>query len=250
MKKIISCFVLLLIFISCEKPSDCVESTGEIITKDVPVDPFTRIEVLKGIEVIVTQGPEYKVQIQTGENLMDNIEVIQTGTVVSFKDNTTCNWVREFGQTKIFVTAPDLQEIYSKTERNISSNGTLTFPTLRLFALDRDGDGREGAGTGDFYINVNNTNLVIENNNVSRYFISGQTVNAIFNLYAGDGRIEAQNLTAQNVNVYHRGSNDIIVRPIKNLYGRLYSTGNLISKGHPINNPDVIATYQGQLIFD
>ncbi|MES2748183.1 MAG: head GIN domain-containing protein [Bacteroidota bacterium] len=256
MKKYIVAIGLFLVFISCEKPSDCVESTGDIITRDFQIDMPTvadsikRIYVQRGIELIVTEGPIFKVTVETGENLMDNIEVKREGTVLSLKDNTTCNWVREFGQTKVYITTPKLEEIYSKSERNISSNGVLTFPILRLFALDSDGDGIEGAGTGDFFITINNGQLVILNNNVSRYYISGQTGEALLDIYAGDGRIEAQNLTAQHVNVYHRGSNDIIVKPIQTLTGNLYSTGNLISKGHPINNPQVTAHYQGQLIFE
>ena len=91
MKKHIALFSLVLVFICCEKPSDCVESTGKIITKEVEVTAFNRIEVLQGIELIITQGPEYKVQIQTGENLMENIEVIQNGNILLLKDNATCN---------------------------------------------------------------------------------------------------------------------------------------------------------------
>lgn len=243
------CFASSLVLVSCEKPSDCVESTGAIITKEVEVSSFNRIEVLQGIEMIITQGPEYKVQIKTGENLMDNIEVIQNGNVLSLKDNTTCNWVREFGQTKIYVTAPNLEEIYSKTERNISSNGVLTYPVLRLFALDDEGDGREGAGTGDFFIAINNYQLVVQNNNVSRYFISGQTNEAIIDFYAGDGRIEAPNLTVQTVKVFHRGSNDMILKPMQSIIGRMVSTGNIILK----NNPPIVNVeqlYQGHVIYN
>ncbi len=243
------CFASSLMLVSCEKPSDCIESTGEIITKDIAVTPFARIEVLQGIELIIAQGPEYKVQIQTGENLMENIEVIQNGTVISLKDNTTCNWVREFGQTKVYVTAPNLEEIYSKTERNISSNGVLTYPTLRLFALDSDGDGREGSGTGDFFITVNNHQLVIQNNNVSRYYISGQTNDAIIDFYAGDGRVEAPNLTIQTVKVFHRGSNDMILKPMQSIIGKMVSTGDIILKNHP-PVVDVEQLYQGQIIYN
>jgi len=71
---------------------------------------------------------------------------------------------------------------------------------------------------------------VIENNNVSRYFITGNTVEALLNLYAGDGRIDAQNLTAQTIKVYHRGSNDMIVRPIQSITGKMLSTGDIILK--------------------
>lgn len=250
MKKILLVLSLVLLF-SCEKPGDCVESLGDSVTKEIPVsaEGFTRVEIHKGIELIVTQGPEYKVVIETGENIIDDIEVTQSGNILSCKNNNTCNWVREYGVTKVHVTAPNLTDLYSKSERNISSVGVLTYPVLRLFSLDADGDGLEGAGTGDFLINVNNNQLVIQSNNVSRFYISGTTTQGLFEFYAGDSRIEAQNLTAQDIIVFHRGSNDMIVKPINSITGKMVSTGNIVLK----NNPplvDVQQLYQGQVIYN
>ena len=249
MRKIIILLSFLLVFISCEKPSECYESTGDMVTRTIPVNPFTRIKVYRGIAVVITEGPEYKVEIKSGSNLIDNVSVTQDDNQLVFTDNTTCNWLREYGQTTVYVTTPNLEEIYSKTERNISSNGVLTFPTLRIFALDKDADGEEGAGTGDFYLTLNNSQLVIENNNVSRYFISGSTNEANLNLYAGDGRIDASNLTAQTIKVYHRGSNDMIVRPMQSITGKMVSTGDILLK----NNPPIVEVqqlYQGHVIYN
>ncbi|WP_396167285.1 head GIN domain-containing protein [Flavobacterium sp.] len=249
MRKIIILLSFLLVFISCEKPSECYESTGDMVTRTIPVNPFTRIKVYRGIAVVITEGPEYKVEIKSGSNLIDNVSVTQNDNQLVFTDNTTCNWLREYGQTTVYVTTPNLEEIYSKTERNISSNGTLTYPTLRIFALDKDADGEEGAGTGDFYLTLNNSQLVVENNNVSRYFISGTTNEANLNLYAGDGRIDASNLTSQTIKVYHRGSNDMIVRPMQSITGKMVSTGDILLK----NNPPIVEVqqlYQGHVIYN
>ncbi len=249
MRKIFILLSFLLVFISCEKPSECYESTGDIVTRTIPVNPFTRIKVYRGIAVVITQGLEYKVEIKSGSNLINNVSVTQNDNQLVFADNTTCNWLREYGQTTIYITTPNLEEIYSKTERNISSNGVLTYPAIRIYALDKDADGEEGAGTGDFYIAVNNNQVVVENNNVSRYFISGTTNEANLNLYAGDGRIDASNLTAQTIKVYHRGSNDMLVRPIQSITGKMVSTGDIILK----NNPpivDVQQLYQGHVIYN
>jgi hypothetical protein len=243
-------FILFWVLNSCEKPSDCVESSGEFITKEIQVQSFKNIKVYKGIEVIITQGNETKVEILAGENFIDNVEVVQNGDQLIFRDQTSCNWVREYGQTKIYITTPTLENVYSKTDRNISSNGVLTFPTLRLISLDKDADGENGAGTGDFFVNVNNSQLVVQSNNVSRFYLSGQTNQALLSFYFGDGRIEAQNLIANEVKVFHRGSNDMIVFPVENLTGDLYSTGNLISKNQPTNPNTVVRHYQGQLIFE
>lgn len=249
MKKVVLFIVCVLIFSSCEKPSDCVESSGETIIKDIPVLPFKKIKVYRGIQVVITQGSEYKVQIEAGKNFIDNVEVIQNGDQLIFKDEASCNWVRAYGLTKIHVTTPTLEEIYSKTDRDISSIGVLTFPDLNILSLDKDADGEKGAGTGDFHMEVNNNTLTIANNNVSRYYLSGQTNNANFNFYFGDGRIEAQNLIAQNVKVYHRGSNDMIVNPIQSVTGTLNSTGNLVLKNVPPIVTPLDVLFTGHVVY-
>ena len=248
MKKFSLLIVLFWIFNACEKPSDCVESTGAIITKDVAVLPFKKIKVYRGIEVVITEDAEYKVQIEAGENFIGNVEVTQNGDQLIFKDDASCNWVRSYGRIRILVTTPTLEEDYSKTDRNISSNGVLTFPSISFISMDKDGDGEAGAGTGDFILNIDNQVLYIANNNVSRFYLTGETDNATFNFYFGDGRIEAQNLTAQNISVFHRGSNDMIVRPIQSITGVLNSTGNLVLKNVP-PVVDVQELYQGNVIY-
>jgi hypothetical protein len=248
MKKISLLLVVVMLLLACEKPSDCVESSGALVTKEVAVQPFKKIKVYRGIEVVITQGAEYKVEIVAGENFINNVQVIQNGDRLIFKDESSCNWVRAYGMTKILVTTPTLEEVYSKTDRNISSNGVLTFPYISFISMDKDGDGESGAGTGDFIIAVNNDYLNIANNNVSRFYLSGQTNTAEFNFYFGDGRIEAENLTAQNVKVYHRGSNDMIVRPIQSITGVMNSTGNIVLKNVP-PLVDVEALYQGRVVY-
>jgi hypothetical protein len=245
MKKIILLVGLIFISISCSKPGECIESTGSIITKEFIVSDFDKIIVYQGISLVITEGLVYKVEVQTGENLMPNIQVSVVDGLLKLKDNTTCNWVRDYGNTVIYVTAPNITELHSKTERTIASNGVLTYPILRLISMDLS----DGAGTGDFNIQVNNSQTVIENNNVSRYYISGQTNNLSVNFYDGNGRFTGDNLNARKIVVFHRGSNDMIVKPIESITGKMVSTGNVILK----NNPpivDVQQLYHGRVIYN
>ena len=194
--------------------------------------------------MVITEGPTYKVEVKTGENLIDNIAVKVENGLLSIKDNTTCNWVREYGVTTVYVTAPNITEIHSKTEQDIVSNGVLTFPVLRLFSIDLT----DGAGTNDFKIQVDNNELVIGNNNVSRYYISGKTDNLFVGFYGGNGRFEGAGLAVKSINIYHRGYNDIIVNPIEKIEGEIVSTGNLILK----NTPPLISvkeSFRGRIIY-
>ena len=71
----------------------------------------------------------------------------------------------------------------------------------------------------------------------------------MINFYFGDGRFEGQNLNAQNIKAYHRGTNDLIVKPIESITGKIVSIGDIILK----NNPpivDVQELYQGHVIYN
>jgi len=241
--------IFLLLFFSCEKPGDCFESTGNIIKKDVAISSFTKLEVHRGIAVEITQGTNYGLQIEAGENQIGNINITQNGNTLKLEDNTSCSWLREYGSVKIYVTAPNIEEIYSKTDRNISSNGVLNYPNLWLKAFDKEGDNQDEAGTGDFILNLNCNQFNIDSNTLPRFIISGNVTNATFNIWANDCRIEAQDLTIQNFAFYHRGSNDMIVKPMVSITGTLVSSGNVICKNHP-PTVNVQVNYTGRLIFD
>jgi len=245
LKKIIFLTGFLFFVLGCSKPSECIETTGAIITRDFSVNAFNKIIVYPGISLVITQGPVASVLVQTGENLIANIEVKVENGLLSIKDNTSCNWVRDYGITTVLVTSPNLTEITSKTEKNITSNGVLTYPILSLISTDLS----DGAGTGDFYLNINNSQLVIENNNVSRYFILGSTNSLKVNFYEGNGCFIGDNLSAKEVEIFHRGTNDIVVKPLEKITGKLYSTGNLILKNTP-PIVDVQQYYQGRVIYN
>jgi hypothetical protein len=237
-------FGFFLLF-SCSSPIECVEASGAATSKEVAVPVFNKIIVYRGISLVISQGDIQKVEVQTGDNLIDNIEVKVVDGLLSIKDNTSCNWVRDYGNTKVFVTAPNLIEIHSKTEKTITSNTFLTYPILRLFSMDLS----DGAGTGDFNLKLNNFQTVIENNNVSRFYISGQTNELVLNFYEGNGRFSGENFLSNSVQVFHRGMNDLTVHPIEKISGKMVSTGNLIL----INKPpivDVQQLYIGQIIYN
>ena len=247
MKKIIFFVCLMLGFSNCEKPGDCVKSTGSIVSKQFDGLTFNKIIVNKGISLEITQGDVYKVEVRTGENLINDIQVTVVGDMLVLEDMTSCNWVRDYGQTIVYVTAPNLTDIYCKTEKEIKSNGVLRYQSLHVVSGD-SADGYNGAGMGDIALQLHNESVTIECNNVSRFFLSGTTTNLSVNFYEGGGIFYGENMIAEKVHVFHRGSNDMFVHPINEINGDIYNIGNVYSLNHPpIVN--VIEHYQGRLIF-
>lgn len=252
MKKIIGVLTVFLLFISCEKPSDCFEKTGNSVSRVYEVteaNEFNKIYVEKGVSLIIKEGTEFKIEVFTGENLLDNISVEfnPADHTLRLKDNSSCNWTRSYGQIKFYVTTPHLEslDIVSTTEQDIDSDGILTHGILRLISMDLG----PGAGTNDFHIQVENGQTVVENNNVSRFYLSGHTNQALLNLYDGNGRIQAENLIAQEVVLFHRGSNDMVVYPVQKIKGKMVSTGNVVLKNIPLLPVEVEQLYHGRVIY-
>ncbi|MDO1502551.1 head GIN domain-containing protein [Winogradskyella maritima] len=248
MKKL--CVIILILgFWSCdtENAPDCIQTAGSIIQQDFTVDSFDKILINREIELVISEGPNYEVTVETGENLLNDISVEVLDGRLVLTDNNTCNYVRDFGITKVYVTTPTLTEIRCSTQYDISSDGVLTFPTLRL--ISENFNEPDSFPIGDFKLNIQADNLRIGSNNLSFYYLEGQVENLVVNFFSGNGRFEGENLIAQNISIFHRGSNDMILNPQQSLTGSIRSTGNVISKNQP-PTVEVEEVFTGRLIFE
>ena len=247
MKQLI--YILSVIFLfgcDSENAPDCFQNSGDIVQQEIVVDEFTKITVYKNIELFIQQGLTQKVVLETGENLANDVEVyVENGRLI-LKDNNVCNLTRDYGITKIYVTTPNVTEVRNSSNLDVHSIGVLNFPDLKLTSEDDSGD---YYNVGLFNMEVNCTNLFVVINNITTNIISGTTENLRVNHASGNGRFEGRYLIAQNVIVYHRGTNDIIVNPQLSLTASLVSTGDVIA----VNTPPTVTIseqFDGRVIFE
>ncbi|MDU8885787.1 head GIN domain-containing protein [Yeosuana sp. MJ-SS3] len=248
MKKIVYITSFILLFTcNSEDAGDCFQTSGNLIQQEVTIEAFEKILVNRDIKLVVKQDVNYKVVIETGKNLMNDVKIKVINDQLILNDDNTCNYVRDYGITTIYVSAPNVTEIRSSTQYDIVSEGVLNYSSLRL--LSEDFNVPDTFTIGDFRLEINSANLNITANGLSSFYISGTVENANIGFYAGSGRFEGRNLLAQNVEVYHRGSNTMIVNPQLSLTGQLLGTGDLISVNQP-SIVDVEVVYTGNLIFE
>ena len=237
----------LILVTSCGISEDCFKGNGNQITQTFPFENFTKIKVYDGVGLVVKEGPIYEVKVVTSDNIIDDLDVKLNDDMLVVKDNSTCNIARDYGQTTVYVTAPNLTEIHSKTDQEIRSDGVLNYSDLKLISIDIS----DGAGTGDFRLELNTTNLYVESNNVSNFYLSGQSQNLHVFFSWGNGIFYGENLFVNNeLTLFQRGSNDMILFPVNLLSGNIYGTGNVIIKNNPVQPPNVIRHYIGRLIND
>lgn len=241
--------VIAALFFACdsENANDCFQKTGAIIQQEMVVESFDKILVNRDIELILKEGLEQKVVVETGENLLNDVEVSVFDGRITLTDNNTCNYVRDYGITKIYITSPNITEIRSSTQYDIRSEGILTYPSITI--LSEDFNVPDTFTVGDFILEINANNFRVSFNGLSSCFISGAVNDLNVAFFAGDGRFEGRDLVAQNVSVLNRGSNDMIVNPQEEIKGTISSTGNVIA----VTTPPIVEVeelYKGRLIFE
>ena len=231
---------------SCGISEDCFKGNGNQVIQLFPLENFTKIKVYDGVELVIKEGTNYEVKVITSDNILDNLEVKLEGNMLVVKDNSTCNIARDYGLTTVYVTAPNITEIHSKTDQDIRSDGVLNYSDLKLISIDLS----DGAGTGDFRLSLNTINLYVESNNVSNFYLTGQSQNLHVFFSWGNGIFYGENLIVNIITIYHRGSNNIFLFPINSIEGNIYATGNVVLKNNPIVSPNVIQHFTGRLILD
>lgn len=241
--------VFLFFFLSCdsENAPDCLQDAGDIVRSEVSLPAFTKITVNEKVGLVLKQGDTQKVEIETGEFLLDEItaEVVD-GRLVLNNDNG-CNLFRDYALTTVYVTALSITEIRSNTGLAIKSDGVLGYSNLSLFS-ESFSDPEAETTDGEFDLELNTTALSITTNGIAYFQLKGTTNSISINVAAGDSRIEAENLVANSVQLNHRGTNDIQVNPQESISGTIRGTGDVISYNRP-DTVDVGELYTGKLIF-
>jgi hypothetical protein len=248
MKKLVYILIpFLMLACNSEHANDCFQTSGAIIQQEIMLPSFTKILVNRDIELIIKEGIEQKVVIETGTNLLSDVTAVIDEDKLVLTDNNTCNYFRDYNITKVYVTSPNITEIRSSTQYDVRSDGVLTYPTLTIFSEDYSAP--DSFTIGNFHLQLDNNTFNIVFNNLSNCYVSGATNNLNITFASGTSRFEGRNLLAQHVSLWNRSSNDMIINPQQSVSGRISGTGNVIS----VNQPPIVNVeqlYKGRLIFN
>jgi hypothetical protein len=248
MKRILIYFGwLLLLGCDFEDAPDCLQAAGHLETQTVSVPAFSKIIVEEHITLVLSEGDDQQVTIETGGNLIDDISVRVENETLILVDSNNCNLVRDYGITVAYVTTPQLTEIRNSSSFDVRGEGVLTFPQLRLVSNSTVGPSEVRKG-GDFYLDIKCERLVVEANGQSVFYIAGTTEEAILSFTDEFPRFEGANLKIGALSVFQRSANKMIVHPIEEIVGEIRGTGDVVS----IHRPPRVAVeefFTGRLVF-
>ena len=241
--------LMAILFFGCNSESapDCLQNSGELVRKEVFVADFSKITVFEKVGLVLKQGDEQKVEIETGEFLFKEVSASVEGDRLILRNDNGCNLFREYGLTTVYVTSPDIIEIRSSTGLTIKSDGVLSYPFLELFS-ESFLEPESLTTDGEFDLELDSRSVSVVVNGITYFKFRGASENLSLIVASGDSRIEAEELLVDNVFLNHRGSNDMFVNPQESIRGVIRGNGDVIIS----NRPEIIEIeelYKGKLIF-
>ena len=238
----------LLLFFSCndKDANNCFQKAGKIIKEEFVLTDFEKIIVYNGIELYIEQSDDEKIIVETGENLMPDIILKIKNNQLEIIDNNTCNFVRDYNITKVYLYKKNITQIRNSSAAAVNSIGVLNYPNLDLISENHQSS---YLNSGDFNLMINTDNLSLIANGPSNHSISGTTNNLRINLAGSNPRFNGKNLTVENAYLFARSTNDILLKINNEVSGNLYSTGDVILYQKP-NIMSLNIYYTGKVIHN
>ncbi len=241
---------LMFLMFSCDSENswDCVQAAGDSVSKEYFVSDFLKIRIEDDVTLYLKQGEVQKVKVETGENLLDDISVTIEENTLVVKDHNNCNLVRDYGITKVFVTAPNITEIRNSSAYDVIGDGILNFPELTLVSNTTAGP-ETIRKSGDFYLNIICDEFRVSANGQSVFYISGTTQKATLSFADEMPRFEGKDFLINELTVFQRSANKMIVNPQQSIIGKIVATGDIVSHTRP-PLVDVKELFTGRLLFE
>lgn len=239
-------FVLLLFGCDSESAWDCVQTPGTGIEFEESVGDFHSVVVQDHIDLVVIQDTLLRIKVATRKNLVHGIRISNLDGILYLEEKSSCNTLKERSYTTVYLYAPELQSI-----RN-ASTGTVS--TEEVWVQDKIGLISENHLEASYYNNgVFNMHLEVEDlsvlaNGNSLFKLKGTAEKATISFYSGTARLEAETMHIQEVEIYHRGANHMLLYPVQAIRGEILNTGDV----RAYNKPPVVEVeelYKGALIF-
>ena len=242
------CLVFLLFSCDSENGWDCVQAAGSKVSKEYLVSDFSKIRIEDDVTLYLKQGDSTKIILETGENLLSDISVSVEGETLVVKDHNNCNLVRDYGITKIYVTVPNITEIRNSSAYDVIGEGVLQFPRLTLVSNSSAGP-ETIRKSGDFYLNLICEDFRVSANGQSVFYITGTADKVNLSFADEMPRFEGENFIIDELTVFQRSANKMIVNPQQSIVGKIVATGDIISHNRP-PLVDVKELFMGRLLFE
>jgi hypothetical protein len=215
MRKIITITIAFALFLSVSAPANAQKNkednnskiigSGNVVTRDVTIQPFDQLEASGIFNVSLKQGNKESVKIEAEDNLQSLFEVKTEGNklIVGMKKDSHFDSKKKM---TVYITFKNLKSLDLKMIGNVASEGNLDFGDLSL--------NNKSVGSVDLALSAQKLN--IKNKSVGNLKLSGKAENAVIRSNSV-GAIKAGDLVVQTMDIDNDGVGSAEVNAAKEL---------------------------------
>lgn len=220
--------ILILFFTACKKENalDCFKSTGTEITEDRTLGSFTVIKLYNSIDLNITNGNEFKVEVVAGKNVIKNIKTTVSDGILSIDNNNRCNFVRGYKRkVTVNISLPYLERVENRGVGTVRFSDNYTQDTIHVMAEN----------SGDVYLNGTFDQIKTSSHGNGDVYLKG-VCDRLFVYTYGTNLLKGEDLTVNNyVFVETISIGDCFINaPLGGkLEYNIWRAGNIYYKGNP-----------------
>lgn len=196
-----------------------IEGSGNVITKDIPVQSFDKLEAKGVFNIQLKQGDKEEVKIEGDDNLLDLFEAKNNGQtlVLSMKKDNNYNTKKKI---VMYVTFKKLKSLDLKTVGSISSEQSLSFDDLEI----------DSKSVGSINLKITARTINLDNKGVGSIRLSGKADNAVIR-NDGVGQVDAADFVVQSMDIENNGVGSAEVNAAKEFKVKESFIGKVTNKG-------------------
>lgn len=211
--------IFTISFAQKENKNKKVEGSGNVITRNIPIQSFDQLDISGVFNVQLIQGAKEEVKIEADDNLQELFEVKNEGSKlkVSMEKDVSINTKSKI---KLYVTFKKLNSLDLKTVGSVKSEGSLSFDKLNI----------ENKSVGDVNLNLSAQAVHINNKSVGDVKLEGKADDVVIK-NKSVGSIQAASFVVQTMDIDNDGVGSAEVNAAKELKVRDSFLGKVTNKG-------------------
>lgn len=196
-----------------------VNGSGNVVTEGRILDSFSHIEVEGDANVILSQGPSQRVEIEADDNIIPIVTTRVRGNELEISNSRN---YRSNNPVNVYITIPVVSAL------SIDGSGDIFGQTI----LEGDELELDVSGSGDMDLELFYTQLFVESSGSGDFQLIGEVVNQEIRM-SGSGNYDARELISENCDIRISGSGDASVFASEFLKAEIRGSGNIRYYGNP-----------------
>ncbi|GAA3930204.1 hypothetical protein GCM10022406_14450 [Hymenobacter algoricola] len=179
--------VLLLGACGEDHETDCLKSTGKVVTERRALAPFGIVTAYDNVDVTLVQDAETYAEVRAGQNLQSDLELTVADGHLTIRNTSRCNWVRRYDTPReVTLHLPRLTDLFLRGQGNVRTAGNFRADTLFCHLV----------GAGDYDLDISSNYLNLDMYELGDISIRGRADDCHLTV-GGSGRLRAQGLQTQ-----------------------------------------------------